>query len=762
MNSSVRSRFAFLAIAIYGSLLWLLRIVPEPASAGIGLGNADQHIDHLPMAQYGFAALRAGDWPLWNPYQLAGMPFFAVPHTALLYPGHIFYWVLEVPWAIEATTVLHLVFGGLCTYALGRQLSMRASGAVFAACVFIGSGFWMATSVSLTLHRALPWLPAIALAIERTLRGGRWGPLGIAAAMASQALLGATELSVYNSYGAILYGAVRSFALRSESTLRVLSLRVATAVLAAAGGIGLAAIQLVPSFELAGLSARSESNVDLALARFPYYSLPQILRELLAVENRLAIGLLAVVGLLIGPGPRGTRSVWIYGVGIAVLGVTMALGGLLYELHFQTPIGALFRFTYKWLLLYAFGGALLAGFAVTRLEAWSEGTKRITLAGLALAVAAGVLGFGERSTLPLLVSAVALGAFVLVPSRSVRSALVVALALFDLGLLFAMSPSQGMRPIHRPDLVDRRMDLWRDIAEHVGNQRVYVSPTLMTRPDLTFKQGMLRGVRVSEDYEPLASARYDHYFSAASGHSSHAPRRRPSHEVHTFSGFHAITAGARLDWLDWTATRLYIVSRSPGDDEFLHATAAKGDLSVWRTDPGLIVLERHSALPRAWIVPSARAVADESEALRALAAPDFDPRAEVVVEGLDASTPVSPPAARLSTARVEFDRDEPEHIELRVSADRSAWLVLADAWYPGWEARIDGREVPLLRANSLFRTVQIEAGESIVRFDFRPRSLRIGAALSAVSAIGLIALIALWQRSGGVHADGRAREARAR
>ena len=79
--------FAFLAIAVYGVLLWWVRVLPDPATAAVGIGNLDQHIEHLPMARYGFAALRAGNWPLWNPYQLAGMPFFAVPQTALLYPG---------------------------------------------------------------------------------------------------------------------------------------------------------------------------------------------------------------------------------------------------------------------------------------------------------------------------------------------------------------------------------------------------------------------------------------------------------------------------------------------------------------------------------------------------------------------------------------------------------------------------------------------------------------------------------------------------
>ena len=123
---------------------------------------------------------------------------------------------------------------------------------------------------------------------------------------------------------------------------------------------------------------------------------------------------------------------------------------------------------------------------------------------------------------------------------------------------------------------------------------------------------------------------------------------------------------------------------------------------------------------------------------------------QVLLEGLDADATLGPADASPLVASVEFARDDPEHVELRVASDRSSWLVLADAWYPGWEARIDGAAVPVLRANSLFRAVRIEAGSSLVSFDFRPRSVRIGAAVSAASALALLVLVALWQRSRGL------------
>ena len=68
-------------------------------------------------------------------------------------------------------------------------------------------------------------------------------------------------------------------------------------------------------------------------------------------------------------------------------------------------------------------------------------------------------------------------------------------------------------------------------------------------------------------------------------------------------------------------------------------------------------------------------------------------------------------------------------------------LVLVDTWFPGWIAEVDGRPRPILRANYLFRAVPVPVGRAVVRFDYRPRSLRIGAMLSACSLLLLLGLV---------------------
>jgi len=113
-------------------------------------------------------------------------------------------------------------------------------------------------------------------------------------------------------------------------------------------------------------------------------------------------------------------------------------------------------------------------------------------------------------------------------------------------------------------------------------------------------------------------------------------------------------------------------------------------------------------------------------------------------------------AARIEEVHIVCDAaDEDPHIvplwrransvgvEVR-ELDGPRILSFLDAHYPGWEARVDGERVALLRTNDAFKGVAVGPGTHEVRFDFRPGRVWAGALVSTASigaSVGALLLL---------------------
>jgi uncharacterized membrane protein YfhO len=119
-----------------------------------------------------------------------------------------------------------------------------------------------------------------------------------------------------------------------------------------------------------------------------------------------------------------------------------------------------------------------------------------------------------------------------------------------------------------------------------------------------------------------------------------------------------------------------------------------------------------------------------------LHAADFDPSETAIVEG---DAPAAPPAP----GEVQVVSYAPNEVRLRTRSAGAGFLVAADAWYPGWEAAIDGQPARLYAADVAFRGLRVPAGEHRVEMRFVPRILYRAAVVSCLALLGLMwALIA--------------------
>jgi uncharacterized membrane protein YfhO len=101
---------------------------------------------------------------------------------------------------------------------------------------------------------------------------------------------------------------------------------------------------------------------------------------------------------------------------------------------------------------------------------------------------------------------------------------------------------------------------------------------------------------------------------------------------------------------------------------------------------------------------------------------------------------------------------QPNRVTIAAELNGPGYVVLSDTYYPGWEATVDDRPVPILQANGCVRAVPIEdAGRHEIVFRFRPQPFYQGALISSISGVLWmilgVALVMQKGRKGRLHAD---------
>jgi hypothetical protein len=154
------------------------------------------------------------------------------------------------------------------------------------------------------------------------------------------------------------------------------------------------------------------------------------------------------------------------------------------------------------------------------------------------------------------------------------------------------------------------------------------------------------------------------------------------------------------------------------------------DIAVgWDAETNTILVR--NPLPRAWLVRKVVPITTWPEAI--LPPKTLDPLVTAFVEPefLPQTTPVTDgPIA----AGAKITRFSQNNLTVDYSSDSPAILVLAEAWYPGWEAEIDGKASRVYPVNVWMRGVTVPSGVHKVAFSFRSTYLAQGAAISGLSA----------------------------
>lgn len=704
------------------------------------------------------SAIHAGLSPLWNPYHYGGHPSVADPQSLIFAPLFVL-WALFDPApslrTFDLIVFAHLLIGGLTVGAIGWRERWPLPACVLAAAVFMfggaAAGRLQHTGLIVSYGLFPPALLLLQLALER-----RSIPIAAGFALVASALaLGRNQVTMLLCF-VLVAVAVREIT-TAERPLRYLRERAAVLVCMAVVGFALVAVPLLLTMQFAALSNRPSLTLDIALkgSLYPAHLAQLMVPNIFGVQdefwgpgpatvpetaytddsfNYMFVGFVPVVLLLW----FGVVGGWAFRRGRMFLTGVMT-AALVYAFGRYTP---LFAWAFDWVpgvnkfrrpvdadfvlvaALALLAGHLLADYVRTGLPR-RRILASVVVAGGVVALLAWAVAFSARSghgmdalvevlkAAPIAIGAIAILAFArTMRARTVAAAAVALIAVADLmwwnvGFRLNAERRANYAVLDQPKPADAQVieRIERVVRERqAAGERPRIEIIGMGGPWQNL--AMVRGLEATNGYNPLRIGFYDRLVSP--GESNWLPELRDFPA--SFDNYDCALAralGLEFVVLDRPIEKVAHLARRPVAD-------------VLQAGPDVWIYRLRDPAPRLKFSRRIQIADAEGTNLNGqlLASPSPD---RVLIDNDTLPSGIYPAEANAGRARIVSWR--PDRVEIETESDLGGMLALHDTYYPGWIAEIDGVRAPILRADVLFRGLEVPAGHHHVVFRFAPFAL---------------------------------------
>ena len=722
--------------------------------------NVDWSYLTQPAYEFTGKALARGEFPLWNTHWLAGFPHFAVPSNGMLYPTTVLFGMMSFAVAIKIVSLAHVYLFAALSYWLGRDMfGARAPSLYLGFCGIIGSLItWGLRGGHIWTLMTIAWMPFAFLCLRRILHSGRikWA-LILAPVLGLMFLAGdpQTMSFVYLWFGGFT-AATLAIRLVSRADSPNLVLRKGLLCTAAvAVGIGLAAVQLLPSQELMEQSIRGHgvnyrflmgdwrTDTEFTFGEYEREYRKGLLFETvpthIVVPAKVTFALILVA--FVGAGYREVLALFAAFM-FCQLYSNLPLG--LYESVVRhIPVYNSMRGTIRAMGMLIFLAHVLAAHGLNTLLQSNDrsalGRARwIAAAVVASGLCATSLRFDAQYLAP---TSLTVLAFTLVAISAVRRAWLAR----ELAVALLVIASIELIPHFTRD-VDFETDAvfavtpdYQKFSESRNSvDRVHIVDPIYGRIVHATGVGLLTGDRLIEGSHALYLRRYSDLYDVFTGMSISTHDERGVLQTQGPYVGEWITPNSFI-LFDLLNVRYIVRYGAPVPLLERAVQLWPSSYSVSRVGE-LYVYENRRALPPLFPVHEAVPVAGSKAALEMIRSGEVDYRRQATVpEGTE--IPVLAPAEVIEP--IMLKKYGPDTIEATVTLAAPALLVLSEMWYPDWYAQVDdGPAQRTICVDGAIQGTSVPAGEHEVRFFYRPSSFVRGMVVTALTAAAWIACVA--------------------
>jgi hypothetical protein len=715
-------------------------------------------------------SFKAGHLPLWEPHMATGFPILAEFQSAVFYPPSVIFYLMPFFAAIQFSYVFHYAVAASGSYVLLRSWKQPISVSIIGSILFSFGGTMVSLTNLLNHFQSAVWLPWLVYCWERAAETRRWSALVVFSVVAvCQLLAGSPEVFAFSAT-LLIADIVRMYCKGQSGVVSCYMARLSAAGLMITG---IAMVQLLPTAELI-LQSRRDHAIPAAEA-FAWSLRPSaligLLLPMLEPDTSLSVGvrLLLTDRLpLLLSNYIGNIAVfgfcsWLFIaqmkerlllIGLIAVSLLCAFGSytpVYLELYKWLPGFHSIRFPEKFYFitfaLLLFGtirgiGALIDGgncrgtriillgvpagwlitYLIVRLNPnllahWIQ-PFQASQAMVPPATIAAILFSIEKE---IAISVILAGVFLLHHLKLLRAGLVqvVLILVVFVDLSVANKPLHFLREKNRiqdaPRILDKPPTHARMFYYPPGNnlhpsfvsvtgQPSYEKGTEVALSNLLPNAGLMYGFEYFQDIDALGRRSYTDFLNFIN--ASAADQR-----------------GKLLRALNVK----YVVT--------FHSLNIKG-IKLLHEFPEHYsrIYEVMDSIPRTYLASHAVYDPDPVSTLRRVASAAFDSAREVVI---DVPIRLEREAEFRGTAKIESYQNRRVRITARLH--EPGILVLADAFYPGWKVYVDKHPDRILRANYLFRGVELTPGNHLVEFVYDPASFKIGLFISLMTVAVILA-----------------------
>ncbi|MCG3210492.1 MAG: hypothetical protein FOGNACKC_04123 [Anaerolineae bacterium] len=239
-----------------------------PGALGVQVWNpwqSDAIRQFYPLQSVVQTAWQHAAVPFWNDYNLAGMPLLASGVFQPLYPPAVLLLLLlPVGQAISWGVILHTGLGGVFCYLFIRHIGAGPFGALIGALAFIFNGQIITWAGPTSVFPTIMWMPLLYLTVSLAVKRANWlWAVAGGVVLCLQILAGQLQVVLYTLTGLGLYlGYLIALDGIKHKNIRLAKLALTYLLVVLVVGVGLAAVQLVPTLELLPQGVRNSVSID--------------------------------------------------------------------------------------------------------------------------------------------------------------------------------------------------------------------------------------------------------------------------------------------------------------------------------------------------------------------------------------------------------------------------------------------------------------------------------------------------------------------